>query len=480
MIQRLRKIILSDKFLPFVFAFFVLQALFYAWYIGFGIPSDETYHFGASKYYAQQSITTGPFTHGQDPATIHTVRAIDRDANYFGHYLLSFPLRMTQALHASMRTEVLVLRFIDIIFAVASLYVLKRCLDEISNDKLVKNAALFAMSMTGMAVWIAGAVSYDNLANLLFLLFVWSCLRFIKRPDTTKALLILSLAAATVITKYSFIAVIALGVVTMFFFAWKARFTPAVFWQQLRKNLKLKPALAISVIGFFLLSAGLFIERDGMNLVRYHTIRPSCTSFFSEDQCRTYNVFNRNYNQRIRYSDAAKNDLIFKFEPTTFAGEWIYTMYNTLYFQLGDRRFESTVATRIVASILLGAIVVTAFFSRQRMRLSKGAIFALGLSSFYVLSLFLYNLKTLIHIGQKYAYQGRYLIPVLGFVYFFFILMAVTTYRNRRPASKKPFAYAWLAILLLFFAVHFPPLLLARHTDPSWRETYVLPPEVVD
>jgi uncharacterized membrane protein len=155
-------------------------------------------------------------------------------------------------------------------------------------------------------------------------------------------------------------------------------------------------------------------------------------------------------------------------------------MYNTLYFQLGDRRFESELYNRIFAVMLCVALVVTAILSRSRIRLSKSAGYVLWLSIFYLALLFAYNLNTYINYGAKYAVQGRYLLPVLGFVYFFGVLLVINTYRARKPRQKKVFAWTWAIILALFLITHFPPYLLAKSTDSSWRQEFVLPKEVVD
>lgn len=481
--NHLKRIITSNRFLPAVFIFFALQAVFYAGYIGFGIPSDENYHYGSIQYYADQPLATGPFTHDQDPSTIPIVRAIDRSPNYLFHYVMSFPLRLMEALHLDMHMQVIFLRLIDVVFGVLALYVLKKCLDEISSDKLIKNFTIFAVSVTGMAVWLPGAINYDNLANLLFLLFVWVCTRFIKKPTAAKTLLLLTLAPATVITKSTFSPILLVGLTAMVYFAWKKRFTPKVFWGQLTAALKARKIVIILLVLSTLLFGGLFFERDVVNLARYHSVRPSCTEFFSVDECRTYNVFNRNYKQKRIYTPEAKSYLVSQFDPISFTGEWIYGMYNTLFFQLGDRRFESAAANRVFAFIMLVVIAVTAFFARAKLRLSKAGWFVMGTAAFYVLMLYAYNLNTFFGIGQKYAYQGRYLLPVIGFVYFFFILMVVNTYRNRSPKRRQAFGFAWLAVTAMFILMHFPPMLLARYTahgNPSWRETFVLPKEVID
>lgn len=477
---RLRRIILSKYFLPAVFAFFVMQAVFYAGYVGFGIPSDETYHFGSAQYYAQQPITTGPFTHGQAPDTVPITRAIDRNPDYLTHYLLSLPLRTMEHFSVSFRSEVVILRLVNTIFAVLALWVLKKCLDEISEDKLVKNFTIFALSMTGMAIWLAGAINYDNLANLLFMLFVWSTIRLIKKPWANLVLAVITLAMAAALTKHTLSPVLCLGLIITAVIIWKKGYRPITFGQQVRKSLKGGSILTGFMIFLAMLFGGLFIERIGINLVRYHSVQPSCTEFFTADECRTNNVYNRNFKQLRDYSDQEKDGLVKNFDPFGYTGEWVYTMYNTLYFQLGDRRFESELINRVFAVLLAVALIVTAILSRARLKLSKSAGYVLFLSGFYISLLFLYNLNTYISYGRKYAVQGRYLLPVLGFVYFFTILTVVNAYRSRKPGQKKTFAWAWIVVLVLFFAAHFPQYALARGTDSSWRQDFILPKELVD
>ncbi len=477
---RLRRIILSKYFLPIVFIFFGLLAVFYAGYIGFGIPSDENYHFGSIKYYADQPITTGPFTHNQDPASIPIIRAIDRNPNYLYHYLLSLPLRGIEKLHLSQYTEVLLLRFINIILVMLALYVLKRCLDEISDDKLVKNLAIFALSVTGMAVWVAGSINYDNLANLLFVLFVWVSIRIIKKPSALLIILALILAMATTLSKSVFIPVLGIGLIALVFALRTKSYGFNIFYAQTKKSFRTRRLLTSSVILTALLFSGLIVERIGLNLVHYQAVKPSCTKFFKVEECRTYNVFNRNFSQKRSYNAEAKASFIKNTNPISFSGEWLYTMYNTLYFHLGDRRFESRAINQIIAFLFAIVLSVTVILSRAKSRLNKSAKYVLLLTVSYVTALFLYNANTYISFGRKYAFQGRYLLPVLGFLYFFVILLVVNTYRNRKPSQQKVFAAIWLAAVIIFIVAHFPPLLLAKETDSSWRQEFILPKEIVD
>lgn len=476
----LKNIILAKYFLLFLFVFFTFQAVYYATFVGFGIPSDETYHFGSVQYYANQPITDGPFTHNQDPKTIPVLRTIDRDANYLSHYVLSWPDRVMKAMGLSDHIQIIILRFINIIFGLLSLLLIKKILDEISADKLARNFTLFLMVMTGMFVWVAGAINYDNMANLLFLLFLWSTIKITKKPDPLMMLFATFLSIATLLTKYTFAPVLLLGLILTAIFIWKNGYRPKTFWQDFLKKLKVKRTLTVLIVLANVLFLGLFIERIGINLVRYHSIQPDCTAFFTVDECRTMNVYNRNYNQKKVYTEADKSQLISNFDPFGFTGQWTYTMYNTLYFQLGDRRFESQLFNRIFAALLAVALIVTVFLSRRRIKMSKSAGYVLGISLFYVAVLFVYNLNTYFDFGQQYAFQGRYLLPVLAFLYFFTVLLVLSAYRSRKPRRRLVFAWAWLVVLILFFASHFPPYLLSRGTDASWRQDFILPKETID
>jgi hypothetical protein len=468
-LNRIRSIILSKKFLPVIFIFFLIQAAFYAVTVDYSIPSDEDYHYESIKYYADQPVTTGPFTDNQDPGTIKAVNNIDRNAKYLYHYLFSLPQRGFDYVELSEDTQILIFRFISIILAFLSLLVLKKIFDELTNDKLIKNIALAAFVLTGMFVWLAASINYDNLANLLFLIFILLIIRFIRGPDWYSFTAILSTGMAMVLTKHTFMPMLLLGVGISSYFLIKIK--PK---DKLAKILKKPNFKVFALILVFLLTSFLFIERIGGNLAQYGAVDPKCNEFFTSEVCGVYRVSARNYKQKAQYSEEEKNRVMRDWDPFTHTGIWTYKMYNSLPWYLGHQRIESNIYSEISAALLAAIFAVTLIFSRKKIRLKKEYKTVIAFTVVYFLILYLFNLNSYFNVGKMNAYQGRYLLPVLGFFFLFMITLALNSYRSMRGLTKTIFSYLWLIVVAVYVVMHFTPLIFLIGTDSSWFDN--IPP----
>ena len=472
--QHIKQVFKSQKFLYFIFGVFVVQAVIYSVVIGFGVPSDEQYHFSSSQYYAHQSVTTGPFTNNQSPETIREVQSIDTNVTYLYHYTLRFPIRIFEAIWMDKNTQVLLLRLVNILFVVVSLVVIKRILDEISKDKFVKNAALAAFMLTGATVWLAASINYDNLAILLWsdLLLVW--VRLIKQPSLNKALSVLALALITPLVKFTFLPFVFIVVFCAFAISgYKNRGKLAnLNKNNIFSNFKVLNTLILTIL--VIISAGLLVERVGSNLIDYGRVQPKCDQIFTPLECRANNVYNRNFLQNEKFSQDEQNALVKAWDPFTHTGEWIYKMYNSLPWYLGHLRIESNNYSEVAAWLLTALTAVTILFSRKKMKFGLPAVFVLFATITYVLGVFLFNLNTYLSIGKMYAYQGRYLIPVLAFIYFFVILLVVNTLRNMKGNTKNVFCWLWLIILALYIISHFTPFVFLVGMDEYWFREYII------
>lgn len=459
----LRKIVLSKKFLPIVFLFFFAQAVFYAVSVDYGIPSDEDYHFESIKYYADQPITTGPFTDDQSPDTIKAINNIDRNSRYLYHYLLSLPQRGFDALGMGEDTQILIFRFVSIILAFLSLLVLKKIFDELTNDELVKNIALTAFVLVGAFVWLAASINYDNLANLLFLIFALLTIKSIKRPSWLSYIAISSIGMAMILTKHTFIPMFILGLGIAGYYLLKDKNTKG--FADTFKIINLK---TVALLLVFCLSLFLTVERLGVNLAQYGAVDPKCKKFFTSEECEVYRVAARNAKQKASYSEEDKTRVIRDWDPFTHTGTWTYKMYNSLPWYLGHHRIESNIYSEISAALLAGLFGTTLLFSRKRMKLKKGYKVIIALTATYFLILYLFNLNTYFNIGRMNAYQGRYLLPVLGFFFLFMVTLAVNSYRNMRGLNKKIFSYLWVGVVAAYIVMHFTPLIFYIGTDSTW------------
>jgi uncharacterized membrane protein len=453
--------------LPVIFSFFLLQAVFYAVTIDYSIPSDEDYHYESIKYYADQPIATGPFTNNQSPDTIKAVNNIDRNPKYLYHYLLSFPQRVFDSVGMGEDMQILFFRLLSVVFALLSLLVLKKIFDELTQDRLAKNIAMTALVLTGMFVWLAASINYDNLANLLFLVYILLTIRFIRSPNWRQFALATSVGMLASLTKHNFLAMLFIG------------FAASAYFMYRHKAYKIKKPIKLSIVTvavglLFVVSAGLLAERVGGNLAQYGDINPKCRQFFDEKDCRAYRVTARNYNQRERYSEEDKTALIRDWDPFTHTGLWTYKMYNSLPWYLGHHRIESNIYSEVSAVLAAGLLAVTVLFSRRKIRLKPEHKFVAVMTAAYISAVYLVNLNTYFSIGQMNGYQGRYLLAVLGFVLLFLVTLALNSYRNMSGRTKLIMGWLWIAIAAAYAVTHFTPLIFYIGTDPSWFDN--MPP----
>src|SRR6185312_83266 len=108
--------------------------------------------------------------------------------------------------------------------------------------------------------------------------------------------LILCLFAAASLVKYAYLP-IALGLGgIMLWQLWKARKQRSELSADFLASIKALPRWQLVGIGMlFILSAGLFAERYGINMVKYHTPNPDCAQVLSVSSCLQYSPWARDY-----------------------------------------------------------------------------------------------------------------------------------------------------------------------------------------
>ncbi len=447
-------------------ALFAIQAVFFSFSIKFGIPPDEAYHYSSIKYYSNQSITEGPVISEQSPESIPEIRTLNRSASYLYHYLSSFSLRIIKNFSGNVETQVLLLRLQSIVFAVATILFLKKCLDEISDSEALKNLSIMSLTFVGMFVWIASSINYDNLANLLFSVFLLYSIRYVKHKKPQDFIMSYIFGLFTCLTKYTFMPTVGLGLlITGYILIHKYVKTPLK--ADLKKHLKLSTG-TILVIFFAFIGTAMAIERFGFNFVKYGNIQPSCVKLFTREECVTNALYARNYNQKDIFNNVDKTNFINKENPFTHSGMWTYSMYNNLFFYLGHKKIMSTTTSEFIAAISAMAFIGTIFLPRARLFRKFHQYYLYLLVFAYIAVLYLFNLITLLNYGKRFAYQGRYLIPVIVFVFFIAGLIIVRTSQKLPKNKKDIFLLTWLVIMILLFVTHLPIITFIRGVNSGW------------
>lgn len=469
----IKALVTHKYFLAAVLFLFAVQAIFFAAVIKYGIPADERYHFSSIQYYSDSSIASGPLSSEQDPTTLPYVRNIEDSTSYFYHYLLSFPLRIVEQISSSQQLQIFILRLINVGLGVLTLYAFKRCLDEISDNTLLKNLSVLALSMTGMYIWLSSSINYDNLANLLFITFIWQGVKTCRRPSVVLWLTLSGIGFATVLTKYTFLPEILLGIIiTGYFLLRKNGYTIRSYGQDLKKTFEDNKWTTAIAVSFSLVFALMFMQRAGMNLINYHQIQPTCTKIHTQEQCLTDPLFKRNFDLKQNYSPEEKHALANSLDPFGFTGSWVYSMYSTLYYYFGHQKIESSTKKEVSAAAVILMLGVSLILVRLKIRLNRAVLFVGILVITYIALLYMFNLRTLLNYGERIAFQGRYLLPILGFVYYFAGSTLINASRSLPVKWRSSYLYVCLAAISVAALMHFPPLLFYQGTDSSWYSGY--------
>ena len=214
MIQRIKNIIKSKKFLYFFIALFAAQALFYAAAINYKVPSDEEYHYTFINYYAQQPITSSPIIADQNE--LFNLGDIQRTPSYAFHYVSSFYLRLVQVFTSNVETQVFMLRLVNVAFGVIALLLLVRLAKKIGIADVTTNLTIAWLSMTGMFIWVFAGISYDNLAIVLFFLLLLQLTAMQDRIRVKVLVFSILTGIALVLVKETYLPVVIIGFILLF------------------------------------------------------------------------------------------------------------------------------------------------------------------------------------------------------------------------------------------------------------------------
>lgn len=349
---------------------------------------------------------------------------------------------------------------------------LKKCLDEISDNNLLKNLSIFGLSVTGMFVWISAAVNYDNLSNLLFSLFLLFAIRFVKNPRISHFILAYSFGLATCLTKYTFLPTVGIGLLILMLLSAK-HYLKNSFTKELKKLSKSYVFFGF-LCTFMLFSSILAVERFGLNIIRYHSVQPSCVVIFTKEQCLKNPLYARNYAQKELFNSQKKEKFVNDLDPFSHTGTWIYSMYNNMFFYLGHKRIKSTSISELVAALAMFTTLITLLLPRQKLFSKFHQYYPFILTTIYIGMLYVFNMLTLLNYGKRFAYQGRYLLPIIVFVFFGLGLLISKTTKKLPSRTKTIFLYSWFLIIMALLLTHQPLLTFRRGVDMTWYSPHYI------
>jgi len=421
----------SNYFFATILVFFILEALWIALSAAYPQAFDENFHFGLIKIYARHLspfLTKQP--RGGDPYGDVAVHP-----SYLYHYLMSFPYRIYAHFFHNQISQIIFLRIIDIVlFSVGLIYFFKFML-EIGLPKVYANLSILILSLIPIVPQLAGQINYDNMMFLFTGLIAYLTAKAIKQlrqknfnMKLLSTILILIILASLVKFAYEPIG-LAEGLFLIYVAFQSSDRSIKKLWKHIIDNFKKLPKLTKTIlIVSFIIAFGLFFQRDGLNIIKYHTINPPCNDVLTIAQCSSYSVFLHNY---VTHQELINNAYKPNANIIIYLGQWVYWIWYRLFFAVSGVKTHFSnypPLTLPSAAFLIVAMLALFSFFKYRKKIFKtndyiNLMFLIIV--IYVIALIFEGFETYLYTNVLELMNGRYLIPVLLFMSsiagFFFI-----------------------------------------------------------
>ncbi|MFI5270873.1 MAG: hypothetical protein ACHQT9_02410 [Candidatus Saccharimonadales bacterium] len=420
--HRFARFLSSEKVFWAIVVFFVFEALWIALSGRYPMAFDEDFHLGIIRIYAHH---LSPFWGTQPPGT-EAYGAISRDPAFLYHWLMSFPYRLISLFTNDQNIQVIILRFINIGLLGASLPFFRRLLAKTGASKALVNASLGIFVLVPVVPLLAAQINYDNLmipmTAISLLLTVSLTEKFSKKKPIDVRLLLLTLIAclSTSLVKYSFLPIFIVIIGFVYYYAVKKYSNIKNIWLNLKKGFTLVPRKQlIALVLFSLIFFGVFIQRYGVNIVKYHKPVPGCSQVLTEKQCSNYGPWLRDYtNKQAKDIDNVPTHL------NTYIGDWFYGMWLRSFFTVDGPAtlYETRGPFRVPAQsaiifIVLGTAALIFTFRRLLKKYHSPVIWLFVITSlFYLIILWLDDYQIYLSTAAPVAINGRYIFPVLPLI----------------------------------------------------------------
>jgi hypothetical protein len=411
------RLLASPWFFRIILGLFAIQSIWIAISAAYPMVFDENTQFGVIQLYAHH---LSPIWAHQPPHA-DFAGPLAREPSYLYQYLMSFPYRLLTQLTSSQMTQIICLRFIDIALFGWALVVFRRLLFKTKVSPAIIHVALLFFVLTPVVPLLAGQINYDNLVmpiaalTLLQAITIHERLREAEVP-LGRISLLLALCMFGSLVQFEFLPIFVAVAVWLGWSIWQQKRTGGIRLRAgLASNWRQTPGLKKAVFTLpLLVMTGLFIQMYGVNIVKYHNPTPACNQVLSDQNCAAYAAWERDQ-VALAHKTAVNPD------PARYGASWTYRMFIALFYTSSGGASSSAyylsvnplpvVFVTALAVCLIGVILVV-IYHRQVFRRYKYLGFLLFVCLVYAGMLWLRNYADFLHVGQKIAINGRYILPV--------------------------------------------------------------------
>jgi hypothetical protein len=470
-LNKVYQILSYRHFFWFVEAIFILSAVWIALSALYPQAFDESFHFGLIQVYSHYWL---PFL-ARQPQHADAYGAVARDPSYLYHYLMSFPYRIIKLVDPEQIGQIILLRFINIALFASGLYVFRKLLQKIGISTALSNLIFIIFILIPITPQLAAHINYDN---LLFPLIALVCLQSFtvidellkKQPNIRHLLILVITCLFTSLVKYVFLPIflgIFLYIAYLLYRTYKGKYR--LYLSEIAKSWLQERLLVRSIlIVLLIVSLGMFMQRDGYNIVVYHEIIPDCSKVLNIKSCSAYSPWHYDYVTHNRLLAKKPGSVTF-YNPVSYMGVWLYWMWYRLFFAIngptsGFRNYPPLPLPSAAAILIATGSCYAVYRSRRKLFFGKPYfLLLLTVSITYAAALWLdgYTEYHYTHILQ--AMNGRYLLPILipvGAI----LGRAYSLTLKMKPTYKKVLA----VMVVLFFIEGGGVLTFISRSDTTW------------
>ncbi len=460
--------------------YFAVKTIWFAFRISPAIPPDEVTWFGISKLFSQSLL---PPTDSPDSYQFGLITHVPT--------LYFFLMGRLLSCNVFGLSDLVFLRLCNVGLAFGTLHYGWHLLRRVTTNGIVRVLFLLLLTNTLMFTFLAGTVSYDNLANLLAAAALYYAVRFHQRRTATDFLILVIILALGGLSKITYLPFAFLVVVMVAFYE--------------RHNIARLPAACRTMLadrrpGIIVLSllAVVLVAMNGKlyvgNLIAYQRLQPAMDQVLGLEAALQYRIFARNYivrqykSGKISFAEAVRMTSLIKHEGDRngalyllqqarqekqekstqrldrfhYAVVWVELMAHRIFGVMGHQVLFKD-ATELVPYYIVLLVALGLGIRRFQPHDLAGTLpLLLVVAGGYILIVMqMVNYKTYHGSGAiVLALQGRYLFPILVPAY---------ALVSHALVGRGPRLWQWLAlagVAVLFVSGEFPWFL--QHAGPEW------------
>ena len=408
----------SKPFFGIILGLFAAQALWLAWSGLYSMAFDEFFHYGLIQEYAKGWT---PFI--AQPGGPAVFGAVAHDPSFLYHYLMSFPYHLIAVIWHTELAQILVLRVMNIALFMGGLVMYWKLIMTTGLSRRTANIIMLFFTLLPTVVVLAPQINYDNMtflvsgASLLLAAKIIMALHHTEQPHPLALIGLVALLLAGSIVKYTFLPlaiVIGLFVLWRFIVSFVRKDVQMTqLWQSLFTQCK-RP-FGIMLIISLMLSAGLFMQRIGGNVIRYGTPSPECSAVLPLEQCLGHAAYARN--ERYQQNNYAAK--VTEKDKKLYPKRWYRKMLKESFFAVGPRELDYPAGYPLPTAYKAGRIIIWTMALLIAVNIiwlwRKHPIWQLFLlaSVVYGGTLYLFNYSEYLRLGVVVAIHGRYIIYIM-------------------------------------------------------------------